>query len=328
MHFHLQPTLAVTIICASSLVMASTSDSTSSSTHSYRKRELSDSSYNRLAIIHASVGSAATMLIFPLGVLGARGLRVITAKWWWAHAVLQGFFGLGCIIAAFVLGVILVGDGPDFESGHRRTGLVLLILVVVQAIVGVALKLFARTRLQKDGRMPGVKGHPVQNIVHVFNGLAILGLGFYQTWSGFSLIEQGSNGALVTPLVVYVLWGMIVGVVTALYLAGLGLLPLQFHKEEERRDEANLFYGEKIVRPSRVDIVEGYDAAGTGLSAVPMAQSDLRNRYYTSDDLGSRSNAVALATPVDVQPTSTSSLEQEIMDRQRRTSTAPLISRY
>lgn len=72
------------------------------------------------------VGSAATMLIFPLGVLGARGLRVITAKWWWAHgqfeyqnrslsrllicafrvvAVLQGFFGLGCIIAAFVLWV-------------------------------------------------------------------------------------------------------------------------------------------------------------------------------------------------------------------------------
>lgn len=25
------------------------------------------------------------MVIFPLGVLGARGLRVVTARWWWAH---------------------------------------------------------------------------------------------------------------------------------------------------------------------------------------------------------------------------------------------------
>jgi hypothetical protein len=50
----------------------------------------------------------------------------------------------------------------------------LLILVVVQAILGIALKLFARTRVQKDGRMPGVKGHPVQNIVHVLMGVSHL----------------------------------------------------------------------------------------------------------------------------------------------------------
>lgn len=61
------------------------------------------------------------MVIFPLGVLGARGLRLVTARWWWAHgerdetqralkilltpssAALQGIFGLGCIVAAFVL---------------------------------------------------------------------------------------------------------------------------------------------------------------------------------------------------------------------------------
>lgn len=35
------------------------------------------------------VGSAATMLLFPLGVIGARGLRILTAKWWWAHGKLR-----------------------------------------------------------------------------------------------------------------------------------------------------------------------------------------------------------------------------------------------
>jgi hypothetical protein len=107
-----------------------------------------------------------------------------------------------------------------------------------------------------------------------------------------------------------------------------GLLPLQFRKEEERREDASLFYAEKISRPTRIDIVEGYDATGTGMATAPMAQREWRNRYYTADTLGSRANAVALATPVDLQPTSTSSLEQEILDRQRRVSTAPLINRY
>lgn len=66
------------------------------------------------------VGGAAMMVVIPLAVLGARALRVITARWWWAHcerdelvqdvtltrsrtAALAGIFGLGLIVAAFVL---------------------------------------------------------------------------------------------------------------------------------------------------------------------------------------------------------------------------------
>jgi hypothetical protein len=53
---------------------------------------------------------------------------------------------------------------------------VLLILVVVQSILGVALKVLSKTRLQKDGRMPGVKGHPIQNIFHIFMGVSRLAI--------------------------------------------------------------------------------------------------------------------------------------------------------
>jgi hypothetical protein len=96
----MRPELQFTL---ASLLLATgiTASGTPETTRSLGKRDLSDATYNRLAIIHASgkyavimltsvvdpckVGSAATMLIFPLGVLGARGLRIVTAKWWWAH---------------------------------------------------------------------------------------------------------------------------------------------------------------------------------------------------------------------------------------------------
>ncbi|GHJ90329.1 hypothetical protein NliqN6_6731 [Naganishia liquefaciens] len=329
-------------------IAASASTAGTNATRNYGKRDLSDSSYDTLAIIHASIGSAATMVIFPLGVLGARGLRVITARWWWAHgqradtqsrnpaktltAALQGIFGLGCIVAAFVLGVILVDSGDNFTEGHRRTGLVLLILVVVQAIFGIMLKLASKTRIQDPDRVPSIKGHPLQNFLHIFNGLAILGLGFYQTWSGFSLIEQGSNGSLRTPLVVYVLWGVIVGVVTALYLAGLGLIPLQLRKEEERR-AVHFYGGEKVTYVAQTP---AYGA--TTATATVIAEPEMRNRYMSSSYIEPRADAVALATPVDVQHAESpigpiasarlpSSLEQEILDRQRRTSTVSLIQR-
>lgn len=54
MRSQIQMTLAVTAMLASGLVAASSANYTSSAQHSYQKRELSDSSYNRLAIIHAS----------------------------------------------------------------------------------------------------------------------------------------------------------------------------------------------------------------------------------------------------------------------------------
>lgn len=108
-----------------------------------------------------------------------------------------------------------------------------------------------------------------------------------------------------------------------------GLIPLQLRKERERWDDAHLFEGQKTIRPRTVDILEGYDAPATGVSPV-ITQRELRNRYYTWDKSEPRGNAVALAEPVHVahSGTSNSSLEQEILDRQRRVSTAPLISRY
>ncbi|KAJ9104715.1 hypothetical protein QFC20_004487 [Naganishia adeliensis] len=164
-------------------VSASASNATEVITHSYVKRELSDASYNRLAIVHASgtyhfVGCRNDADL-SLGSIGSPRFedyhrKVVMGTCRTSRVLRVRFFGLGCIIAAFALGVILNGPRHHFRAGHRRTGLVLLILVVVQSILGVALKLLSKTRAQKDGRMPGVKRHPIQNIFHIFMGVLFL----------------------------------------------------------------------------------------------------------------------------------------------------------
>ena len=107
-----------------------------------------------------------------------------------------------------------------------------------------------------------------------------------------------------------------------------GLVPLQLRKERERWDDAHLVGGEKTTRRRTVDILEDSDSQVSGVAPVT-TQRELRNRYYTWDNAEHQGNAVALAEPVSVAHSGTShtSLEQEILDRQRGVSTAALISR-
>jgi hypothetical protein len=117
-----------------------------------------------------------------------------------------------------------------------------------------------------------------------------------------------------------------------------GLIPLQLRKEEQRRT-VQFYGGEKAAYIAQTP------AYGT-TTAIP--EPEMRSRYMSSTHMEPRSNtvtlaeprgnAVALATPVDVgysgtpagvahSGTSLSSLEQEILDRERRTSAVPLIHR-
>lgn len=121
---------------------------------------------------------------------------------------------------------------------------------------------------------------------------------------------------------------------------------MQLRKEEERRSVQ--FYGSE-----KTAYLAPTPAYGT-TTAVP--EPEMRSRYISSSHMIPRSasymeprsnavtmaepraNEVALATPVDVgypgtpagvthSGTSLSSLEQEILDRERRTSAVPLIHR-
>lgn len=68
-------------------------------------------------------------------------------------------------------GVILTDPSSpaNFSQGHHRTGLVLFILVVLQVIVGVALK--GMPKKAKTTRV-AIKGHPIQNLFHVLSGVS------------------------------------------------------------------------------------------------------------------------------------------------------------
>lgn len=109
-----------------------------------------------------------------------------------------------------------------------------------------------------------------------------------------------------------------------------GLIPLQLRKEEERR-AVHFYGGEKAT------YVAHTPAYGTTTATI-VPEPEMRSRYMSYSYRDARSNAVALATPVDVHhpespiradgsARSLSSLEQEILDRQRRTSAVPLIQR-
>lgn len=54
MRSYISTTLALIMLFTSSVIAVSASNATTPATHSYKRRELSDSEYNRLAIIHAS----------------------------------------------------------------------------------------------------------------------------------------------------------------------------------------------------------------------------------------------------------------------------------
>lgn len=109
-----------------------------------------------------------------------------------------------------------------------------------------------------------------------------------------------------------------------------GLIPLQLRKEEQRR-AVHFYGGEKATYVTQTP------AYGTATATV-ISEPEMRSRYMSSSYRESRPNAVALAAPVDVHhpdspigaddsARSLSSLEQEILDRQRRTSAVPLVQR-
>ncbi len=124
----------------------------------------------------------------------------------------------------------------------QQTGLVLFILVIVQSFAGIFIKATSRTAIHR--KSPGLFEHPIQGWIHVLLGvsfifqaqigphihaspcfallqLTIVGLGFWQTYSGFDLFHKSTDR--VVPLAVYIMWGALAGATVVTYLTSLGM---------------------------------------------------------------------------------------------------------
>ncbi|KAE8223386.1 hypothetical protein CF319_g3577 [Tilletia indica] len=176
-----------------------------------KMRDLSVMS-TRLFLAHMIVMSIAWMGLVPAGILiGRYGRTLLPNSWFKVHRAVQTSAVL-FIVAGFALGVSAVKkDGlPHFDNTHKRLGLAMFILVLIQASWGqIGHLIFRSTAIR------------LQNFGHILLGVVLFfGLSLWQVRSGLELWTWQPPSAIRD--VVFPVW---FAVVTFLWLVGLLLLP-------------------------------------------------------------------------------------------------------
>ncbi|TNY20468.1 hypothetical protein DMC30DRAFT_439181 [Rhodotorula diobovata] len=184
------------------------------------------SSERRMYIAHATLGSLAFLVAAPLAILVARVGRD-SFRWFPLHA-LANTLTVVLVIVCFALATYEVGG--EFDDFHQKLGLALLILVLVQALLGLGAHFTRPTRLTSSrpslrapvtappAKPPRTFGVP--RIVHVLLGLVTLALGWTQVANGL-YVEWDENLSAVgnVPLAVKVVFWVLIGLWVASYLA-------------------------------------------------------------------------------------------------------------
>ncbi|BGP47450.1 hypothetical protein JCM10450v2_003302 [Rhodotorula kratochvilovae] len=186
---------------------------------------------------HATLGSLAFLVFMPLAILTARAGRD-RFGWFPAHAALNAFAAI-LVVICFALGTHEAGGA--FNDFHRRLGLALLILVLLQALLGYGAHLTRSTPLTSsrpslllhaDSPAPArTRTHGVPRLAHVLLGLTLVALGWAQVASGLYLewprFVSGAGLEGPVPRGVKVVFLVLVGVWIATYLGAWVAGPLR-----------------------------------------------------------------------------------------------------
>ncbi|GAA5831081.1 hypothetical protein JCM3770_004296 [Rhodotorula araucariae] len=188
------------------------------------------SSKAKTLIAHATLGSLAFLVFTPLAILTARVGRD-RFGWYPAHAVVNAFSVI-LVIICFALGTHEAGG--VFNDFHRRLGLALFIITLLQALLGYGAHLTRPTPLTSSRPSlhspAATASHPrrgrtgaVPRLVHVLLGITIVALGWaqvasglYREWPRF-VTAAGEDGPVPRGVKV-VLW-VLVGLWIAVYVA-------------------------------------------------------------------------------------------------------------
>nr|XP_019045750.1 hypothetical protein I302_06141 [Kwoniella bestiolae CBS 10118]OCF24680.1 hypothetical protein I302_06141 [Kwoniella bestiolae CBS 10118] len=218
-------------LLANSLPSPTTTNGNGNSTTSNRP---SSRTSKTVLIAHVACGGIATMAILPIGILIPRISRGLTMKRWWfpVHGALNGVLAFGLIVAAF--GIARANFTGGFNSTHRKLGLTLFILSIIQTLLGILTHWWQpKHRLQtKSGRGP-------VNFLHMLLGLVVVGIGFGTVWWGLDEEWERWSGTGAPSVGWKVGWGLVVGITALAYIGGLYLLPRQLKMEKERRHWAS-----------------------------------------------------------------------------------------
>jgi len=182
--------------------------------------------YDKIVVAHAAVGSVAWLIISPLAIILARLSKSPSASpsTFSAHKWMQSILTVLLTLVAVILGGIATNvdgmpGGGHFQSAHQRMGLVLLLLLVLQILLG---------------RWVSQHGHrgftSLGSALHIAFGVTLTAIGFAQIYLGFNLYEQRSSRKV--PVAVKVIWAIIVGLFS-IYLIALALRT-QLRSKDER----------------------------------------------------------------------------------------------
>ncbi|KAK7044898.1 cytochrome b561 domain-containing protein [Favolaschia claudopus] len=199
---------------------------------------------------HAILCTVGFLILLPLGVLLARYARTFTRRWFWGHAVIQLVLSGPVIFAGVAMGfnAAKMLELENLEDPHQKIGVSLIALYVIQLLVGIFI------HFVKMGKLFG--GHrPPQNYFHVVLGLAILALAAYQVHYGLYTEWLLTGGLHQVPGSAKHAWLALIIVFWVLYFLGMALLPRQFSREREGRQQMRLAAktgtGPKEVEESR-----------------------------------------------------------------------------
>jgi len=187
----------------------------------------------RLMAAHGVLMTLAFFFFLPAGALLARLGRTYTRSWFIGHSILQGWISGPLILSGFVIAAVEVDSKSvdHFSSTHKKVGLAIFILYILQASLGTIIHFFKPT--------PSKASHPArrrppQNYLHAILGITILALSFWQIRTGFDVEWSTTQDMDKFGPAVYKFWTAWVVILCVAYVGGLALLPRQFSQEQPR----------------------------------------------------------------------------------------------
>ncbi|KAJ1018537.1 hypothetical protein NDA16_004819 [Ustilago loliicola] len=159
---------------------------------------------NNIIIAHMVMMIIAWFLLVPAGILIGRYGRTFF-KWFPVHRAVMGAAFL-FVLLGFIIIVAQTSSGDEhFSSTHAKTGLAIIIIMVLQGVLGLV---GHKTKRFNPSR-----------IVHVVIGLGVTMLAVWNSTEGLSLWSWG-----VPQWAGWILW-IWAGLLALAYLGGLALLP-------------------------------------------------------------------------------------------------------
>lgn len=134
-------------------------------------------------IAHIVCGVLAVMLVLPGGVVVPRITRGLTTSRWWFHfhIVNQGITAVALVCAAFGIGLTF---GGELDSRHRKTGVALFALVMLQTLLGAFSHWYTPGWRMQKFTFVTKRGRGPSNFVHAALGVVCVAVGWSAAWTG------------------------------------------------------------------------------------------------------------------------------------------------